>query len=416
MDQRTSRWRTATPPATAETILESRYAQLLQWGEMLARGDRGVAHEIVHDLCLQLTLATPDFSQIANPDGYLYTCLRHVYLSRLSRASREAVRFVSIADCDSVKFAIETGQRIDSLEVQNVLRRICCYAVWRKEQTKSFSYFILHFFHGYFHREIAELACVPAAAVYNKLKTSRIELKIRLEEPEKLRLFNREAPPEASLSWNTVSSDGLFRELRRTILDARRGECLPEENLLGRYQNANSVPFPCELLAHIVSCERCLAVVDRHLRRPTLNDRDFLDGLGRSPGSQGEGGGGKPGTKVPSLRSHSKRIFEHRPATLSIAVDGKIVASHDVRGEYSLLSAMIQRPESVQFVEVFSGQNIRLALLPIENRPPEGQHVLTQKLVLSDDRWLELKLEFDVLGLSSQVAYFDPALALDPPW
>jgi hypothetical protein len=38
---------------------------------------------------------------------------------------------------------------------------------------------------------------------------------------------------------------------------------------------------------------------------------------------------------------------------------------------------------------------------------------MTQRVALSDSRWLELNLTFDGLGLNSEVAYFDPALAID---
>jgi hypothetical protein len=38
--------------------------------------------------------------------------------------------------------------------------------------------------------------------------------------------------------------------------------------------------------------------------------------------------------------------------------------------------------------------------------------VRAQRVHLSDDRWLELVLTFDGLGLNSQVAYFDPAMAI----
>ncbi len=40
-----------------------------------------------------------------------------------------------------------------------------------------------------------------------------------------------------------------------------------------------------------------------------------------------------------------------------------------------------------------------------------ARHERTQRVELSDDRWLELSLTFDGLGLNGQVAYFDPALA-----
>jgi DNA-directed RNA polymerase specialized sigma24 family protein len=416
MDQRTFRSRPATP-APAEKILEGRYAQLLKWGEVLARGDQGVARDIVHDLCLQLTLSKADFSEIASVDGYLYTCLRHIYLSRLARSSREAERFVSIADCDSVLFALDAGESVDSLEVQNQLRRICGYAVWRKEFSKSFSFFILHFFHGYFHREIASLACLPVSGIYNKLKSSRTELRAYLGEPGKLRFTNRESPPDTELSWAAVPSGELFRELRQRILDARIGACLPAEELLAWYGAEHATPLPCPLLAHIVSCERCLATVDRHLRQPTLKDRDALDGLDRSlstrVGEEHGAGASNVHTTLDGVLRRKRRIYEHRPATLSIAVNGRIVAFHDVQGEHSLLSARIERPEDTQFVEAFSERSVRLALLSIESLPPEGPKLLSQRIRMSDDRWLELRLAFDGLGLSTEVAYFDPVLAAD---
>src|SRR6202034_3808813 len=101
----------------------------------------------------------------ANLNGYLYTCLRHIYLSGLARSSREALHVVSVAEYDCLDFALSASRSGDPLQRQNDLRRICGYAVWRKESSKSASCFIFHFFHGYGRREIAELACLPLAGV-----------------------------------------------------------------------------------------------------------------------------------------------------------------------------------------------------------------------------------------------------------
>ncbi len=158
------------------SFLASRYSQLLHWGAVLARGDTGKAEEIVQELCLYFTLTQPDLTSVANLDGYLYTSLRHIYLSGLARSSREALHFVSVAEFDSFESALTGNSAGDPLQTQNDLRRICGYAVWRKESSKSASYFILHFFHGYGRREIAELACLPISAIYNKLKIARSEV------------------------------------------------------------------------------------------------------------------------------------------------------------------------------------------------------------------------------------------------
>jgi DNA-directed RNA polymerase specialized sigma24 family protein len=149
MDHRNLKWRPPAETVEAHHLLATRYPQLLQWATGLARGDRSKAEEIVQEFCLYVTVVKPDLSEVGNLDGYLYTCLRHIYLSSLARASREALRVVRVEDFDSFALAMSCQPAGDPVQRQNDLRRICNYAVWRKESSKSASYFILHFFHGY---------------------------------------------------------------------------------------------------------------------------------------------------------------------------------------------------------------------------------------------------------------------------
>jgi DNA-directed RNA polymerase specialized sigma24 family protein len=423
MQRRNLKWRDPAEGVQIDQLLTGHYSQLLRWASALTRGDTGKAEEIVQEFCLYITLTKPDLSHVGNLDGYLYTSLRHIYLSSLSRASREAMQLVSIEEFDSFAFAVSAHSTGDSLQRQNDLRRICSFAVWRRESSKSASYFILHFFHGYARREIAELARLPMSAIYNKLKTARSEVRSYLGEPGKLRVVNSSRPPEPALSWSLLSSIELFNQLRASILAARATDCLPEEELLAHYRSSTPVPISCSLLAHMVSCERCLSLADRHFRRPTLKDREPLDALGlSSEGSENEAvpaaaPAGAPGNReaearLQSLHHRWGRIFEHRPRTLSIAVNGQIVAFHDVRAEHNKLSARLEHPEKAQFVEVFSEQDVRLALLAVSQPPPEGPELQTLRVALSDARWLELNLTYDGLGLHSEVAYFDPALAI----
>jgi DNA-directed RNA polymerase specialized sigma24 family protein len=416
MEPRASKRHEKISAVELEQLLENYYDQLLKWGAQLTRGDVGRAEDIVQDFCLYVTLAKPDLSEVKKLDAYLYTCLRHLYLSDLARSSREALHFINVAEYESIDFVFAAKQTSDPLQLQNDLRRICSYAIWRKESSKSASCFILHFFHGYFRREIGELARLPMPAIYNRLKDARGEVKSFIEVPGKLGFMSRESPPEPELSWSLVSSAEIFRELRDKILLARASDCLPHDELLAFYTAADSKPIPCALLSHIVSCERCLGIIDRYFRRPTLREREPLDGgLERVDHSI------TVSSREPSKRrsvmqlAHKRRnrVMEHRPSILSIAVDGKIVASHDVGANRSLLSARIDRPETVQFVEVFSEQEVRLALLPINGLPPESPYTQTQRVSLSDGRWLELNLTFDGLGLSTEVAYFDPSLGFE---
>ncbi len=414
MEQRNLKWRPPAETVEADQLLATHYARLLQWAIGLVRGDRGKAEEIVQEFCLYVTAVKPDLSGVGNLDGYLYTCLRHIYLSSLARASREALRLVRVEDFDSFALAISSQPAGDPVQRQNDLRRICTYAVWRKESSKSASYFILHFFHGYGRQEIASLARLPISAIYNKLKVARSEVVSYLADPGKLRAVDRNAPPAPALSWTLLPTADLFRELRQTILQARHSECLLLEELLAHYRSSTPTPISCPLLAHIVSCERCLLVIDHDSKRPTLKDREPLDVFGFSSETGGEAPSVAAGSFERMMQSvHRKwaRIHEHRPGNLSIALNGVVIANHDVRSEHNRLSARIEHPEKAQFVEVFSEQHLRLALLAVGEPPPEGLAVRTQRVALSDGRWLELSISFDGLGLYSEVTYLDPALA-----
>jgi DNA-directed RNA polymerase specialized sigma24 family protein len=414
MEQRNLKWRPPAETVEADQLLATHYARLLQWAIGLARGDRGKAEEIVQEFCLYVIAVKPDLSEVGNLDGYLYTCLRHIYLSSLARASREALRVVSVEDFDSFALAVSSRPAGDPVQRQNDLRRICTYAVWRKQSSKSASYFILHFFHGYGRQEIANLARLPISAIYNKLKVARSEVVSYLGDPGKLRVVDRNAPPVPALSWTLLPTAELFSELRQTILQARHSQCLPLEELLAHYRSSAPTPISCLLLAHIVCCERCLLVIDRDSKRPTLKDREPLDVFGFSSQTAGEAPSVAAGSFDSTMQSvHRKwaRIHEHRPRNLSIALNGVVIANHDVRSEHNRLSARIEHPEKAQFVEVFSEQHLRLALLAVGEPPPQGLAVRTQRVALSDGRWLELSISFDGLGLYGEVTYLDPALA-----
>jgi DNA-directed RNA polymerase specialized sigma24 family protein len=108
MQRRNLKWREPAEAVQTEQLLTGHYSRFLQWATGLT-GDTGKAEEIVQELCLYITLTRPDLSHVVNLDGYLYTSLRHLYLSSLSRASREAMQLVSIEEFDSFAFAVSAG-------------------------------------------------------------------------------------------------------------------------------------------------------------------------------------------------------------------------------------------------------------------------------------------------------------------
>jgi DNA-directed RNA polymerase specialized sigma24 family protein len=415
MDLRGLNLKKETPEARTEELLVAHYEKFFQWALALARGDEGKAEELVQEFCLYLVLTKPDLRHVANLDGYLYVSLRNLYQSGLARSAREAARVVHVAEFDSLGIALADKQRGDTLDRQNDLRRICHYSVWRKDQSKNFCYFVLHFFHGYSRSEVAEMSGASLAAIYNKLHSARTEIRAYLEGSGKLRILGKDEPPQPVLLWNRLPEPEFFRELRKVILRARRSPCLPEQELLATYRASWMKPLSCELLSHLASCERCLNLVDGNFRRPTLRDRDPLDSTESQQGAEPRQ---MPASKrsaahrLQALRTRIRETYEHRPRTLCIAVNGRIVALHDVQGARSILAARIDSPEKASFVEVFSEQDFRLALLSISAEPPQGAQTMTQRVLLSDERWLELNLAFDGLGLSSEVTYYDPVLGM----
>ena len=404
-----------------DTILAERYEQLQAWALSLTRGDAGAALDIVHDLYLYVSLAKPDFSRVENLDNYLYKCLRHIHLAHLAESSRNALQQISVTDLDSLQFAFWASPETFVLERQNELRRICRYAAWRKDHNKSASFFVLRFFHGYHLQEIAEITVLSMSVVQPKLSRMRSEIQHYLDNPDDPQFS---AAPAIELSWTPVSSPELFRELRAAIMQTRRGDCPEESELLAHYRAPAPKPLSTSLLSHVVSCQQCLSVIDRHFGRPTLRDREPLDGVV----SAAKGKSRKTGVSLSSLshrelmeivRRHHGDVYEHRPRFLSIAADGKIIASHRVQGQTSVQSARIEHPEHIGCVEVFSEQDVRLALLLLDNPPPDGPAVKAQHIELSDGRWIEMRLAFDSLGVSSEVTYFDPlpyADAKDEAW
>ncbi|CAN5494841.1 hypothetical protein BH10ACI4_BH10ACI4_31740 [soil metagenome] len=405
-----------TPSTSCAEVLERYYDRLNSWASILARGEQARARDLVHDLWVHLTLTQPDLTNIDNLDGYLYRCLRHLYLSQLARASRDALQSVNPADFDSLQIALWAGPKVETLQMQNDLRRICSYVGWRKDIAKSASYFILRFLHGYYLNEIADLAGLSLGSVHPKLSQIRAEIRLYLQDSAKLQFASRVTPPVPTLAWKVVSSPELFAELRSSLLNAPGGECLPKQKLLAHYEDGTRNPLSCETLAHVVSCENCLDVINKRFGKPNLKDREPLDGIDQSgsPEDGGRPGEGSVDSLLRIVRRRSDDIHHHHPEQLFIAVNGKIIASHNVSSSGNKLSARVEHPESAEFVEVFSQQGLRLAFLSIYELPPDGPHEQTQRVELSDRRILTLKLAFDGLGMNTEVSYSVPYLGLQP--
>ncbi len=114
----------------------------------------------------------------------------------------------------------------DSVDVQNELIRICDYVMSRKYSSKSASHFILHFFLGYRRSDVALLARLPIAAIYNKLKDIRAELREYLSSSEKSELFREARGAQTKLLRTAVPTDIFWKELRSITFDADITSCI----------------------------------------------------------------------------------------------------------------------------------------------------------------------------------------------
>jgi len=397
-------------PDSIERILSRYYQQLVEWSRILARGDHTAAEESVQDLCLHLTVAQPDLSRVNNLENYLFMCLRNMYVSNLARVSRERLRVIQVEDYDAVSMVPSRGES-DIVDVQNELLRIGDYVISRKYSSKSASHFILQFFLGYRRGDVALLARVPIAAIYNGLKDTRIELREHLSAGDKIRLISRGALPGRKWLRAGMSSDLFLKELRSTILDAVTVSCVAEKELVDAYNQPSAPPVGCRELAHLAGCERCLRILERALK---LDDRDGpLDGIDGHLDRRPRPEGSKSFEATMQLvRRRREQLLERRPTLLAIAVEGRVVAFHAVESAHNLLSSRVEAAPNVHFIEVFDEYGDRLAHIPLD---PEAAAVpmvqLSQQILLNDDRRLRLDVRFDGLGMHAEVNYVDPALA-----
>jgi len=391
-----------------ERILSRYYARLVEWSGILTRGVHTAAEEIVQDLCLHLTVARPDLSAVSDLDAYLYTCLRNMYISRLAQVSRERLRVIQVEDYDEVGMAV-SGSGADSVDVQNDLIRICDYVLSRKYSSKSASHFILHFFFGYRRSDVALLARLPIAAIYNKLKGIRSELRETLSSTASIRIVPRGTPPERELLRTALSSDSFMKELRSIVLNADSTECVNEESLVNPYKQPGAPPVGCRELAHLAGCERCLGILERALR---LDDREGpLDGLEADRAPKAEGRRSFDAT-MRLVHRRREQLFERRPALLAIAVDGRVVAFHAVESSHNSLSSRVELASTVRFIEVFDEFGDRLAHIPLDEASAHSpMDAFSQQILLSDNRRLRLDIRFDGLGIHAQADYIDPFLA-----
>jgi DNA-directed RNA polymerase specialized sigma24 family protein len=315
---------------TPESVFEAKYDWLLRWALHFTQKDRTAAEDLVQDTFVRLMVSWPRIKHtIDEAEPVLYSYLKYAHLTELRRGNR----------------------------------------FWRKRSAKSASVLLLRFFHGYFPEEIARIALMKRSVVDKLLSTAREEVKGYLADSGRMQIMHQDRPPEPTPRQIAVPPDLFPEELRTIIFQARRSPCLPAEQLLRRYQAIGPRPIPCELLAHIVSCERCLNTVNSIFDFPSPSQRSQNEALSSARRSKGASGETPPAPKQEILRSIAgaknrfRRIYEHHPRSLTILVNGDVLAMRDVNSATSELKVQTAPDGPLGIIDVVSEQGLSLLTL-----------------------------------------------------
>lgn len=400
-------------PQTPADLFMSRYKWLLRWAVHFARNDRTTAEDLIQETFLRFSQANLMVTEIRDVEALLYTYLEHVHLAHMREVTRHS--FVSLADAklDALALGLLTGPDVDRIETQNLLRRITAYVAWRKQTSKSASIVGLRFFHGFLPEEIARMALVSREAVDERLHNGRNEIRLHLLDSEKLRQIQHGGPVGVFPSKVVVPADEFLRELRNQLFHASYGVCVLPEELKMRYRKNADVPIRRDLLAHIVSCPKCLSEVERISRQ-----NQSADGSGSGGGSVGIKRRGahrepslSPAKEMESLvrcaERRMKEISEHRPTSLIVAVNGAILASRDIRASFNGLKVEVLTRD-LKFIEILNEYGASLLSWVVECTPPHGDPVVHRVAEFSMGRRLGVDLQFSAQKLVIDVQYHDP--------
>jgi RNA polymerase sigma factor (sigma-70 family) len=408
---------TALTPAS---VFETKYDWLMRWAMHFAQNDSTVAEDLVQDTFVRLMNSWARIKDnITEVEPVLYSYLRYAFLTEIRRGRRFCFEELALIEFDDLRLSLKEEKSADPIQIQDDLRRIVAYLCWRKRSAKSASVLLLRFFHGYFPDEIARIAGLRRGPVNELLRVAREEVKAYLVDPSRVEIMRQGRPPELMPTRAAVPPDRFAQELRKIIAEARTGPCLDRDQWL-RCCNANPPkPLSSELLAHLVSCEHCLEIVRSHNGLPPLSQRSEDQASSLKRRSRRSSGQLAPASKDEIRRviaggmERFRQLYQHHPRSLSIVLDGDVLAKRDVSSANCELLIQTGSERALSVVEVVSEQNIPLLTFFVGAVPPQAPPEQRHEVALSDGRKLELRLEFTAEGAVIEVFYHDPALLVN---
>ncbi len=406
----------------------------MRWALQFTSNDRERAEDLVQEVFSQLILTHSDLSEIKNIAAYLYTALHNTHVSQVRMAVRSHTQSLSVIEYNLADTAVHSGDPSLLYQTQDQLRRICQFACARKQSSKASSILILRFFHGYHISEAANVVGATSEAIRQCLRFARHEARLFLENPAALAFIDRAQLMKLPSHRIVQSAEELLSDLRRAVFRSCQGDCLTADSLRAFYQMNSSLRSSSSVVAHLVSCRRCLDTVNRELGIPLLADRFGEDSDGADddarPGLNGAGGGKRSesgshlrkqtktqqGTRrlLLRFRRHVRELIECYPRELRVSVNGHLLGSHFVNSELSRMRLDITLAEPVSFLEVMTEENTRLLVMNIDP-PPNGDPRQARRVLLSDDRSLEATLQYGHPWPMLEVVYHNPCFEADAP-
>ena len=403
------------------------YQWLIRWGLQFSGNDRERAEELVQEVFAQLIFSHTDLSAVQNIPAYLYATLHNTHVSQVRMAARSHTQSLSIVDYNLADTALRASDPSVLYQTQDHLRRVCQYACARKQSSRAGSVLILRFFHCYHVSEVAKVVGCTADAIRQCLRYARNEARLFLENPAALSFIDQAQLTKLTSYGSARNAEELLFDLRRAVFRSCQGECIPGETLRSFYQINGSSRPDNSVIAHLVSCRRCLDTVNYMLGIPLLVDRfgDDSSGADDNSGSNAAGGGkrsnqrGKQAKAEPTSRSlvlrfrrRARELFEYYPRELRVSVNGHILGSHSVNSELSRMRLDITLPEPISFLEVMTEESTRLLMMSIDP-PPTGDPRQMRRVVLSDNRSLEATLQYGHPWPMLEVVYHNPNYETD---
>ena len=264
--------------AFLETFVSANYAEMRRWALQITSFDESLSDDILHDVYLKLHGRQLDEStaSIADPNGYLYVSLRNRYRS-LMRNDQGRLEFHSLqddlslaVDHKSLRYDPEPAIRAGA-ELLSIGKYLCV----RKRSSLAACMAILKFFHGYQTDEISKVTNRAPNAVEARISKARHELQAHRVGDT---FFNADEQKKARVTApaHLQSYEDVFSEVRWMVFQSCTGRCVEASQLWRLYRKGSGRPDRDEL-AHVVSCAKCLDLINTTLRLPKLSERHPLD-------------------------------------------------------------------------------------------------------------------------------------------